>query len=55
MSYDEKCYDLAASFLADEPLVDTEANRVTLARTIQDVIEQTIEGFIEDEPKREQS
>lgn len=39
MSYDTKCYDLAESFLSDEPEKNTEANRSILAQRIQDAIE----------------
>ena len=45
MAYDAKCYDLAKAFLADEPQIDTEANRDDLAQSIQDVIEQAIEAM----------
>ena len=42
--FDPKCYDLAVEFLADQPSLDSEANRELLAQAIQD----TIEGVIED-------
>ena len=42
MTYDEKCYDLAAAFLQDEPGLFTEKNNVSLAKEIQDTIEQWI-------------
>ena len=41
-TYDPKCYELAAHFLADEPAINTEAARITLARTIQESIEDEI-------------
>lgn len=42
MSFDPKCYDLAKAFLADEPGLDTEAARTTLASAIQDCIQDEI-------------
>lgn len=39
MSYDAKCYDLAAIFLGDEPKLHTEKNVQSLAQEIQDLIE----------------
>ena len=39
MTYDEKCYDLAAEFLEDDMLLFTERNNVELARAIQETIE----------------
>ena len=42
MSYDSKCYDLAAAFLADLPDIDTEINRCELAQVIQQTIEDEI-------------
>lgn len=42
-SYDPKCYELAAVFLSDEPNLNTEAARVTLASEIQQRIEDEIE------------
>ena len=40
MSYDSKCYELAAAFLAEEDLeMQSDANRSELAQRIQDVIE----------------
>jgi hypothetical protein len=39
MTYDEKCYDLAAEFLQDEPGLFTERNNVALAAAIQERIE----------------
>jgi hypothetical protein len=41
-TYDPKCYELAATFLSDEPGLDTEAARVTLACEIQERIEDEI-------------
>ena len=38
-TYDPKCHDLAAAFLADEPDLNTEAAKVTLALEIQQCIE----------------
>lgn len=46
MSYDVRCYDLAAIFLSDHAEKNTEANRNELAQSIQDAIESTIE-FLE--------
>lgn len=42
--YDPKCYDLAKSFLSDEPTINNAANANRLAQEIQD----TIENFIGD-------
>lgn len=42
MSYDSKCYDLAAAFLHDSPDINTEKNRNDLAQTIQTNIEDWI-------------
>ena len=39
MTHDPRCYDLAAAFLADEGVLNTEAARVTLASEIQYCIE----------------
>jgi len=39
MSYDEKCYALAESFLSDEHLPDIEGKSDRLAQQIQNVIE----------------
>lgn len=41
-TYDERCYDLAALFLGDEPELHTEHNIVGLASLIQDTIEDEI-------------
>jgi hypothetical protein len=38
-TYDPKCYDLAAHFLQDEPKLNTDAARVTLAAAIQQTVE----------------
>jgi len=38
-TFDPKCYELAIAFLADEPDLDTEAARITLAAEIQEAIE----------------
>lgn len=38
-TFDQRCYDLAAHFLQDEPGLNTEAARVTLAAEIQYCIE----------------
>lgn len=45
MSYDQKCYDLAAIFLGDEPHLHTEGRVEELAQLIQT----TIEDYITDE------
>lgn len=42
MTYDEKCYELALLFLADEPHLNTDARADKLACEIQ----QCIEDFI---------
>ena len=42
-TFDQKCLDLAAAFLADEPSLNTEAARTTLASEIQQCIENEIE------------
>ena len=39
MTYDSKCYDLAAAVLEDELGLFTEKNNVALAREIQEAIE----------------
>jgi hypothetical protein len=39
MSVDPKVYELAALFLSDEPDLNTEATRTTLADAIQQAIE----------------
>lgn len=41
-TFDPKVYDLAAHFLQDEPKLNTEAARVTLAAAIQQTIEDEI-------------
>lgn len=47
MSYDPKCYELAAAFLADWPEKNTEENRDKLAQHIQTEIESEIEFTLE--------
>lgn len=45
-TYDQRCYDLAAVFLSDEPAsINTEHNRVGLASLIQQTIEDEIAGL----------
>ena len=44
MLYDQKCYDLAEKFLADDSEINTECNRSLLAQEIQ----RTIEDYIAD-------
>ncbi len=46
MSYDSRCYDLAALFLSDNPEKNTEANRDELAQHIQTEIEDWIEYIL---------
>jgi len=41
-SFDPKCYELASAFLSDEPDLNTEAARTTLACEIQECIEDEI-------------
>jgi hypothetical protein len=41
-TYDSRCYDLAATFLADDPDLNTEAAKDTLASAIQQAIEDEI-------------
>jgi hypothetical protein len=43
MTFDSKCHDLAAHFLSDEPALDTEAARTTLAQAIQQAVQDEIE------------
>jgi hypothetical protein len=50
MSYDPKCYELAAAFLADWPKKNTEENRDKLAQHIQTEIESEIEFILEPRP-----
>lgn len=38
-TFDPKCFELAAAFLADEPDLNTEAARITLAQAIQQAVE----------------
>ena len=47
MSYDSRCYDLAALFLSDCPEKNTEENRDKLAQHIQNEIESEIEFILE--------
>ena len=42
MAYDERCYDLAAIFLQDEPGLFTEKHNDALAQLIQTTIEDYI-------------
>jgi hypothetical protein len=46
--YDQKCYDLAESFLSDEPQLNTEENRKALAQDIQAAIEDFFFSFEKD-------
>lgn len=41
-TFDLKCFELAAHFLADTPEINTEAAKVTLACAIQQAIEDEI-------------
>ena len=43
-TYDQKCYDLAALFLGDEPELHTKENMEELAYLIQQAIEDYIAG-----------
>lgn len=43
MTFDPRCYELAADFLADEPTLNTDAARITLAAEIQRAIEAEID------------
>ena len=49
MAYDTKCYDLAKAFLSDEPALNSEDKRKSLAQHIQTEIENWIgwEGWNE--------
>jgi len=42
MAYDNRCYDLAETFLEDEPHLNNESRRAELAQCIQDAIENFI-------------
>ena len=42
-TFDPSCYELAERFLSDEPALNTEAARTTLASEIQQCIENEIE------------
>ena len=48
MSYDPKCYNLAVEFLKDHPEKDTVDNRSTLAKHIQEQIEEMIEFILQE-------
>lgn len=43
MTFDPKCWELAEHFLQDEPGLNTEAAKTTLAAEIQQAIENEIE------------
>lgn len=43
MTFDPKCFELAKAFLADEPALNTDAARTTLAQAIQQAVEDEIE------------
>lgn len=45
MTFDPRCYDLAALFLSDEGALNTEAARTTLAQAIQQAVQDEI-GFM---------
>lgn len=49
-SYDSKCFDLAKSFLSDEPSLDTFNNAARLATHIQLTIEEWLE-YEREQPK----
>ena len=51
-TYDSKCFDLAEAFLADEPDINTDAAKITLAIMIQDCIEGEI-TFMRNQLKNE--
>lgn len=54
MSYDSKCYELAAYFLMDaSTFVRSEDHRKRLAQTIQDTIEQELQEWEEEAAERE--
>lgn len=42
-TFDEKCFELAEHFLQDEPGLNTEAAKTTLALAIQQAVEDEIE------------
>lgn len=52
MSYDTKCYELAKQFLADRPKVDSPQHRDELAQAIQDVIEDCLTEFFDEEQEQ---
>jgi hypothetical protein len=45
MSFDVKCYELAVSFLSDEPKLQSLSYKRRLSQAIQDTIESEIEAF----------
>lgn len=52
VTYDDKCYELAASLLSDRPHLDTPGRVISLAAEIQQTIEDFIaetEGYREEE------
>jgi hypothetical protein len=55
MSYDVKCYELAAEFLddTDTQAINTTENRGKLAQEIQTTIENFIESATEPEPREQ--
>lgn len=48
-TFDPKCFQLAEQFLADDPSMNTEAAKATLARAIQDAIEIELSIMREDD------
>lgn len=42
-TFDTKCFELAEHFLSDDPALNTDAAKITLAQVIQQSIEQEIE------------
>jgi len=44
-TFDLKCYELAEHFLQDDPELDTEPNRKTLAYAIQSCVEEEMDLF----------
>ena len=53
MTYDPACYDLAESFLSDEPKLNTQQNRKELASAIQDRVESWIATALFDRSEKE--
>lgn len=45
-TFDAKSYELAATFLSDEPAINTEAAKITLACVIQQAVEDEIEFML---------